>query len=110
MYAFYSTTEKLNDPAKRKDILAFVRALNQTLDVYNNKPASVYKFVADEVGMDPKVVADVWEDHKWTGVLPSDLLDLLVDEDKYLARKDNRSRISKADLEKFLDTSILEEL
>lgn len=110
MYAFYSTTEKLNDPAKRKDIVAFVRALNKTLDVYNNKPESVYKFVADEVGMDPKVVEDVWEDHKWTGHLPSDLLSLLIDEDKYLARKDNRSKISKADLEKFLDTSIIEEL
>lgn len=110
MYAFYSTTEKLNDPAKRKDIVAFVRALNQTLDVYNNKPESVYQFVADTVGMDPKVVVDVWEDHKWTGVLPNDLFDLLVDEDKYLARKDNRTRTSKADLRKFLDTSIIEEL
>lgn len=110
MYAFYSTTEKLNDPAKRKDIVAFVRALNKTLDVYNTKPESVYKFVADEVGMDAKIVEDVWPDHKWTGVLPADLLNLLVDEDKYLAIKDNRSRTSKADLEKFLDTSIIAEL
>ncbi|KAH7117697.1 hypothetical protein B0J11DRAFT_441862 [Dendryphion nanum] len=110
MYALYSTTEKLNDPSKRKDIVAFVRALNQTLDVYNKNPESVYKFVASAVGMDSKVVADVWEDHGWTGILPSDLLDLLVDEDKYLAGKDKRSAASRADLEKFLDTSVIEEL
>jgi ABC-type nitrate/sulfonate/bicarbonate transport system substrate-binding protein len=110
MYALYSTTDKLNDPAKRKDIVAFVRALNQTLDVFTNKGESVYGFVAGQVGMDAKTVGDVWVDHKWTGRWGSDLLDLLVEEDKYLAGKDRRSAASRADLEKFLDTSVIDEL
>ncbi|KAF2016789.1 periplasmic binding protein-like II [Aaosphaeria arxii CBS 175.79] len=110
MYALYTTTDKLNDPAKRKDIVEFVKALNRTLDVFNNKPESVYQFVANEVGSDAKVIADVWEDHKWSGRWGDDLLDLLVDEDKYLATQDKRASATKADLEKFLDTSIIEEI
>ncbi|KAF2800550.1 periplasmic binding protein-like II [Melanomma pulvis-pyrius CBS 109.77] len=110
VYSLYSTTDKLNDPAKRKDIVEFVRALNKTLDIFTNKPDTVYQTVASAVGMDASVVKAVWPDHKWTGTWGADLLPFLVEEDTYLAKKDNRATISKADLEKFLDTSIIAEL
>lgn len=110
VYSLYSTTEKLNDPAKRKDIVAFVKALNQTLDVFTNKPDTVYSTVAQAVGMDASVVKDVWNDHKWTGVWGPDLIDFLVKEDAYLAQQDRRSAIARADLEKFLDPSVIAEL
>jgi ABC-type nitrate/sulfonate/bicarbonate transport system substrate-binding protein len=38
VYALYRTTDALNDPGKRKDIVEFVRALNKTLDVFTNMP------------------------------------------------------------------------
>ena len=110
VYSLYSTTDKLNDPAMRKNIVAFVKALNQTLDVFTNKPDSVYSTVASAVGMDPSVVKAVWPDHKWTGSWKPDLLDFLVEEDQYLSKQDRRTAVSKADLAKFLDTSVLEEI
>ncbi|KAH8661665.1 hypothetical protein BGZ60DRAFT_566319 [Tricladium varicosporioides] len=110
VYSLYSTEEKLNDPKKRKDIVAFVKALNQTLEVFTNTPSKVYSTVASAVGMDASVVQDVWPDHKWSGDLPADLLDFLVEEDKYLAKTDNRAAISKADLAKFIDPSVLAEI
>ncbi|KAH6677156.1 hypothetical protein B0J14DRAFT_583611 [Halenospora varia] len=110
VYSLYSTTEKLNDPKKRKDIVAFVRALNQTLEVFTDTPSKVYSTVASAVGMDASVVEAVWPDHKWSGDLPADLLDFLVEEDKYLAKADNRAAVSKADLAKFIDPSVLAEI
>lgn len=110
VYSLYSTTDKLKDPAKRKDIVEFVRALNKTLDIFTNKPDTVYQTVASAVGMDASVVKAVWPDHKWTGTWGADLLPFLVEEDAYLAKKDNRATIAKADLEKFLDPSIIAEL
>jgi ABC-type nitrate/sulfonate/bicarbonate transport system substrate-binding protein len=111
VYSLYSTTEKLKDPAKRKDIVAFVRALNQTLDVFTNKPDSVYDFVASVTGMDASVVKTVWPEHQWNvGSWGADLLPYLVDEDAWLANKDKRAVTPKADLEKFLDPSITSEL
>ncbi len=67
VYSLYSTTEKLSDPATRKNIVAFVRALNQTLDVFTRTPDAVYATVASAVGMDTPVVKAVWPDHRWTG-------------------------------------------
>ncbi|KAJ4303356.1 hypothetical protein N0V90_002249 [Kalmusia sp. IMI 367209] len=111
VYSLYTTTEKLADSNKRKDIVAFVRALNQTLDVYNNKPDTVYSFVAQSVGMDAEVVKAVWGDHKWSGTwVDEELMPLLVDEDAMLAKSDKRAGTSRADLEKFLDKSVIAEL
>ncbi len=110
VYSLYTTTDKLNDPAKRKDILAYVKALNQTLDVFTNKPDTVYATVAQAVGMDPAVVKAVWPVHKWSGRWGPDLLDFLVEEDEWVAKQDRRSPLAKTALAKFLDTSILSEL
>ncbi|KAH8893897.1 periplasmic binding protein-like II [Thozetella sp. PMI_491] len=110
VYSLYTTTDKLNDAAKRKDILEFVRALNKTLDVFTNKPDTVYSTVAQAVGMDPAVVKAVWVDHKWSGRWGPDLLDFLVAEDQWVAKQDRRSALPKASLAKFLDTSIIDEL
>ncbi|KAF2445797.1 periplasmic binding protein-like II [Karstenula rhodostoma CBS 690.94] len=111
VYSLYTTTDKLSDPKKRADIVAFVSALNQTLEVYNHPNASVYSFVADRVGMDAEVVKAVWEDHKWSGTWKdAELMPLLVDEDVMLAKSDRRAPISRADLEKFLDKSVIEAL
>lgn len=113
VYALYSTTDALNDPSRRKDIVEFVRALNKTLDVFANKPKEngVYDFVAKAVGMDAPVVEAVWGDHKWSGRWDQkELVEFLVDEDAYLARVDKRTAIPRAELEKFLDTSVLDEL
>jgi ABC-type nitrate/sulfonate/bicarbonate transport system substrate-binding protein len=110
VYSLYSTTEKLNNPSIRKDIVEFVRALNRTLDVFTNKPDTVYQTVASAVGMDVPTLKAVWADHKWVGSWKPELLDYLVKEDAYLARVDKRQPIPRADLVKFLDTSVLEEL
>ena len=110
VYSLYSTTEKLSDPATRKNIVAFVKALNQTLDVFTNKPDTVYSTVAQAVGMDAAVVKAVWPVHKWTGRWGPDLLEFLVEEDQWVAKQDRRSAMSKDKLAKFLDTSIIDEL
>ncbi|KAF1848393.1 periplasmic binding protein-like II [Cucurbitaria berberidis CBS 394.84] len=113
VYALYSTTEALDDPKRRKDIVEFVRALNKTLDVFANEPkkAGVYDFVAKEVGMDASVVEAVWDDHKWSGRWDDkELLDFLVEEDTYLAQVDKRTPVPRKELQNFLDTSVLDEL
>jgi hypothetical protein len=112
VYSLYSTTDALGDPAKRKDIVEFVRALNKTLDVFTDKPkeSGVYEFVSKAVGVDVPVLEKVWVDHKWSGQWGGDLIEYIVKEDAYLAIQDKRTVTPRSELEKFLDTSVIDEL
>lgn len=110
VYSLYTTQAKLDDANIRKDILEYVRALNKTLDVFTNDPDQVYATVASEVGMDVPVLKAVWPVHKWTGRWGDDLPGFLAEEEKWLARQNRQQAISDADLGKFLDSSILDEL
>lgn len=110
VYSLYTTEEKLRDTRTRQNIVQFVRALNQTYDVFRNNPDKVYTTVARTVGVDVPVLKNVWADHVWgPGSLGQDLLNYLEVEDQYLARVDRRQPFSRADLEKFVDTSVYEE-
>ncbi|KAL2261429.1 hypothetical protein VTK26DRAFT_4196 [Humicola hyalothermophila] len=110
IYSLYSTEEKLRDPLKRRHIVEFVRALNQTYEVFRNNPESVYGSVAQTISVDIPVLQSVWEDHVWgPGRLDDVLLDYLEKEDQFLAGTDWRQPMSRADIERFVDTSVYEE-
>lgn len=110
VYSLYTTEEKLRDAAARRRIVQFVRALNQTYDVFRNTPDRVYATVGQLVGVDLPVLRSVWEDHVWgPGSLGRDLVDFLEVEDQYLARVDRRQPFTRAELERFVDTSVYEE-
>lgn len=110
VYSLYSTEEKLRDRQTRQKIVQFVRALNQTYEVFKNASDAVYTAVAQTVNVDVPVLKNVWEDHVWgPGTLDKDLVDFLEKEDQYLAIADRRQPFSRADLERFVDASVYEE-
>ncbi|RYP42775.1 hypothetical protein DL770_011679 [Monosporascus sp. CRB-9-2] len=114
VYSLYSTEEKLADAGTRKKIVEFVRALNQTYDVFRGAPDDdadgVYTTVGELIRVDVPVLKSVWADHVWgPGSLEKDLVDYLEVEDQYLAEVDRREPLSRAELERFVDTSVYEE-
>lgn len=109
IYSLYSTKEKLANTATRKNIIAFLKALNQTLDVFTNNPKTVYATVATAVGMDVAVVEAVWPVHKWSGTLAPDLLPFMQEEDSWLSKQDRRQAMSSTDLAAFIDSTVLNE-
>jgi NitT/TauT family transport system substrate-binding protein len=85
LYSVYSTTDVMNDPRRRKELLGFVRAT----------------LVAE--------IARSWEHHGFPlGVAP-DLLDLITEEEKWVAAQQKRAPRSRAELAGFIDTTILKE-
>ena len=111
IYSLYAKEQSLKDPTERNKIVRYVKALNQTLDIFRNEPEKVYPTVSSGIGVDVPVLKNVWEDHRWgpTSLTDGVLLDFLIKEDKYLAKADKRQAMSKADLEKFIDPSVYED-
>ncbi|KAK4248962.1 hypothetical protein C7999DRAFT_39945 [Corynascus novoguineensis] len=110
VYSLYSTEAKLRDTRTRARIVEFVRALNQTYDLFRAEGDDVYAAVSQNIGVDVPVLRSVWADHVWgPGSLGETLIDYLEVEDQYLAKVDNRAPFSRADLERFVDNSVYEE-
>ncbi|KAI0174444.1 hypothetical protein BJ166DRAFT_148233 [Pestalotiopsis sp. NC0098] len=109
IYNLYTTAEKLQNISTRKDIVAYLRALDQTAQLFTNQSATVIPRVAKTMNMNEAVVKAVWPVHDWSGGLASNLLDVLIPEDQWVAKVDGRSAISKDVLATMIDSSVLAE-
>lgn len=111
IYSLYATEQSLKDATKRNKIVHYVKALNQTLDIFRNQPEKVYSTVSSGIGVDVPVLKKVWDDHRWgpTSLTDGVLLDFLIREDRYLAKADKRQAMSREDLQKFIDPSVYED-
>lgn len=113
IYSLHSTVETLANPEKRKEIVQFIRALEEALKVFTEVPEKIIPRAAEAVGLGKageELLKAVWDHHRWSGGLPSDLYTVLVEEDKYTARVDNRTETGGELLKDLIDKSILEEV
>lgn len=55
----WSHVRRLDDANKHKEILGFVRVLNQTFGVFSEPTDEIYDYVAQRMGMDPDVVKNI---------------------------------------------------
>jgi len=104
-----STTDALGDPDTRKEIVAFVKAVMKAQKVFNEDPESLYERVAEIVGSDPGVIKRAWGIHGWRGALAPDIVEVLIEEEKYVAGLQRRKPWSDEEVTALVDFSITEE-
>jgi len=109
IYNLNATAATLADPEKRRQVVAYVRALISACHDATYQPAHTQQVVAQNSGHDVKLIADSWNHHHFPCALPTDLLDVLVDEEKWLATKEKRTPRGRAELARLIDPSILAE-
>ena len=107
LFSLYSTAATLADPAKRREIVAFVRALINATARIGERPSDVWPLVAASTGYDVELIERVWHHEGYPGTLVSDLLDVMVEEDVYVARERNRAPRTRAQLATLIDDSVL---
>jgi NitT/TauT family transport system substrate-binding protein len=104
-----TTAAALADPEKRREIVAFVRALIAATERIAEEPSVAWPLVSAHTGYDVALIERVWHHEGYPGTLVDDLLDVLVEEDVYIARERNRAPRTRAELARLIDTSVLEE-
>ena len=107
LFGLYATAPSLANPAKRAEIVAFVRALLRASARIRERPSDAWPLVATTTGYDAALIEKVWQHEGYPGTLASDLLDVMVDEDVYLAPERNRTPRARVDLAKLIDDSVL---
>ena len=107
LFGLHTTAAKLADPAKRREIVAFVRAVVRASERIRANPAEVWPLVAKRTGFDRALIEKVWHHEGYPGAIVPDLLDVMVEEDPFLAPERNRTPRSRAQLAVMIDASVL---
>ena len=105
----HTTAEKLADPEKRRAIVGFVRALMKAQELYRTHPEQVWPRIASAINIEQAILEEVWEDEQFLGTLVPDILDVLVEEDVWVAKQQNRTARTREELSKLVDDSIMKE-
>jgi NitT/TauT family transport system substrate-binding protein len=109
LFNLNTTAEALADPVRRAKIVAFVRAIRKAAAELRKDPAQAQALVAQASGYAPDVVAHSWPHHAYIADMPADMLDVLVDEEEWLAAQDKRPARPRAELAMLIDHSVLAE-
>lgn len=109
LFNLNATAGDLADPAKRRRIVAFVRAILEARAAIARDPAAAQALVGATAGFAPDEVARAWPTLGFDAMLPPDLLDALVEEEAWLAAQAGRTPRTRAALAQLIDSSVLEE-
>ncbi|MCW3835629.1 ABC transporter substrate-binding protein [Sphingomonas canadensis] len=99
----------LDNPEERKKIVAFVRAVIQASAALRSDPAEAQGLLVKYGGHTPEQAKRSWKHQRYPAMLVPDLLDVLVEEEKWLAIQDKRTPRSREELAKLIDTSVYKE-
>lgn len=109
LFNLNTTATNLADPARRRRIVAFVRAVIDASEAIARDPADAQKLVAATGGFSPEEVVQAWPTLGFPAALPADLLDTLEAEERWLAVQDGRQPRSRATLAGLIDPTVLAE-
>jgi NitT/TauT family transport system substrate-binding protein len=107
LFSLHTTAAHLKDPAKRREIVAFVRAVIRASERIRANPAEVWPLVAASTGYDVALIERVWHHEGYPGTLVGDQLDVMVEEDAFVARERTRAPRTRAQLATLIDASVL---
>ena len=109
LFNLNSSTKVLADPAKRRAIVEFVRALITSSERLRSRPQEFWPYIASKLNYPQELVSKSWPELRYAGGMVSDLLDVMEREEVWVARERNRTPRTRAQLATLIDTSLLQE-
>ena len=109
LFSLYTTTDVLNDPKRRTELVRFVRAIIVAADTVRSQPRAVIPLVAKRITQTEETVSRSWRFHTFPVSMPGDMLNVLSEEDRWIARRQQRAPLTREQLAAFIDTSVLKE-
>jgi sulfonate transport system substrate-binding protein len=109
VFNLHARAPDLADPDKRRSIVAFVRAVARATDALKNDPEPYWPHVSSITGFTTEEVSWGWPEMQFPVRIIPDMLDVLAEEEVWVAKERNRVPRSRAELAGLIDHSVLEE-
>jgi len=109
VFNLHATATALADPAQRRAIVAFVRAVADASQALQDDPERYWPEIASLTGYTVEQVEMGWSEMEFPVQIIPDMLDVLETEEAWVATERDRAPRSRTELAQFIDTSVLEE-
>jgi sulfonate transport system substrate-binding protein len=109
LFNMNTSTKVLADPAKRRAIVQLLRTLIATSNTWQTAPKAHIPYVSSKLKISEDLIAKALPEIRYAGGLVPDLLDVMEEEEKFVAKERNRMPRARAELAKLIDGSLLEE-
>jgi len=109
LFDLNTTSAVLNDPARRRALVDSVRAMVGASTQVRTKPITVWPLLSSRINVPQATISDTWTHFRFNAWLPEDILDVLVEEEQWVAQVQKRSPRTRAQLAGLVDNSVLRE-
>lgn len=107
LFNLNTTTEVLGDPARRKALVAAVARIVIASEQVTSRPPSVWPLLSSKINVPEPTISAVWRHFRFAGGLPGDLLDVLVEEERWIAAVQKREPRPRPTIEQLVDSTVL---
>ncbi len=104
-----TTTAVLADPVRRAAVVELIRALIRTSRRVREHAKEAQPVIAARLGLPVEIVATTWGLFRFPASLPDDLLDSMVEQEPWMARRQNRVPRLSQPIAALIDDSVWRE-
>jgi NitT/TauT family transport system substrate-binding protein len=108
IYSLHTTEATLKDPVKRAQIVSYVRRLISACKQAATDPGHVQDLLSAMNGRPKADIAAAWY-YKFPCAVTPNILDVMVEEERWLAAQDGRAARTRKQMARLIDTSIIKE-
>ena len=109
VFNLHARAPDLADPDKRRSIVTFVRAVADATEALKNDAEAHWPHVSSVTGFTTEEISWGWPEMEFPVRIIPDMLDVLEEEETWVAKERNRAPRSRAELAGLIDSSVLEE-
>ncbi len=109
LFNLNTSTKVLANPAKRAAVVEFLRSLIAASKQIRETPKTFWPLVSSKIGFSEALIAKSWPHLRYAGGIVPDLLNVMEQEEVWVAKERNRTPRTRAQLAGFIDASLLAE-
>jgi sulfonate transport system substrate-binding protein len=107
LFNLNTTAEVLADPGRRRGLVAAVGGIVRASPQRTTKTRDGRPLVSSKINVSEPTISAVWRHFRFTGSLPSDLLDVMTEEERWAAAMQKREPRGRAALQRLVDDTVL---
>ena len=97
----------LADPVRRRALVSAVARIVSASEQVTSRPPSVWPLVSSKINVPESTISAVWRHFRFAGSLPSDLLDVMIEEERWVASVQKREPRGRETLQRLVDATVL---